>query len=401
MERFRYLIVGGGMTADAAVLGIREKDPDGSIGIIGAETETPYKRPPLSKGLWKGDPEETIWYWTESHGVTFHSGRTVRMIDPDGHRVVDDLGIVHGYEKLLLATGSSPRRLPFGGDRIIYYRTFADYNRLRELAAPGKRIAIVGAGFIGMEIAAALAMNDAEPVMFFPGEHLGNRIFPRTLGHFVNGYYENHGVELFPGAVPTGVRDAGEHLVLSTRNAKTGVERDFTVDGIVAGVGVSPNVELGRAAGLAIGNGIRVDEFLRTSSSDIYAAGDVAEFFNPALERRIRVEHEDNARKMGKAAGRSMAGGAEPYTYLPLFYSDLFELGFEAVGLVDSALETIADWQEENRKGVIYYLQDRRVRGVLLWNVWKQVEAARRLIAEPGPVEAAQLVHRLPAAKAA
>src|SRR5512138_1533906 len=165
MERYRYLIVGGGMTADAAVLGIREKDPDGSIGIIGAETETPYKRPPLSKGLWKGDPEETIWYWTESRGVTFHSGRTVRMIDPAGHRVVDDLGIVHGYEKLLLATGASPRRLPFGDDRIIYYRNFADYNRLRELAARGKRFAVIGAGFIGMEIAAALAMNDAEPVM--------------------------------------------------------------------------------------------------------------------------------------------------------------------------------------------------------------------------------------------
>ena len=401
MERFRYLIVGGGMTADAAVRGIREADPDGSIGIIGSETETPYKRPPLTKGLWKGDPEETIWYWTERYGATFHSGRTARMLDPEGHRVVDDQGSLFEYEKLLLATGASPRRLPFGGSRVIYYRTFADYNRLRELAAQGKRIAVIGAGFIGMELAAALAMNDSEPAIFFPGEYLGNRLFPQALGHFLNAYYSNKGVELYPLTAVTGIGEAGSRVVLETRNTKTGLVRNFTFDGVVAGIGVQPNVELGREAGLMIGNGIRVDEFLRTSHPDIYAAGDVAEFYNPALDRRIRVEHEDNARKMGRAAGRSMGGSPEPYRHLPAFYSDLFELGFEAVGLVDPTLETVADWQEPNRKGVVYYLQDRRVRGVLLWNVWKQVDAARRLISEPGPFDASEIRDRIPEAKAA
>jgi len=401
MERYRYLIVGGGMTADAAVRGIREADPDGTIGILGSESETPYKRPPLSKGLWKGDPEETIWYWTESHGATIHSGRTVRMVDPDGRRVIDGDGNVYGYEKLLLAMGASPRPLPFAGDRILYYRTFADYNRLRELVASGKRIAVIGAGFIGMELAAAMAMNDAEPSMFFPGEHLGNRLFPRELGHFLNAYYTGKGVELFPATTVTGLDESGSRIVLETRNSKTGLVRNFAFDAVVAGIGVRPNVELAREAGLMIGNGIRVDEMLRTSRSDIYAAGDVAEFHNPALERYIRVEHEDNARKMGRAAGLSMAGSGEPYTYLPFFYSDLFELGFEAVGMVDSMLETVADWQEPNRKGVVYYLQDHRVRGVLLWNVWKQVDAARRLIEEPGLFDATHIRGRLPEPKAA
>jgi NADPH-dependent 2,4-dienoyl-CoA reductase/sulfur reductase-like enzyme len=401
MEHYRYLIVGGGMTADAAVRGIREVDPDGSICIVGSEAAAPYKRPPLSKGLWKGDPEETVWYWTEALGATIHSGRTIRMIDPEGHRVVDDHGEIHGYDKLLLATGASPRRLPFGDGRILYYRTWADYERLRGMISEGKRIAVIGAGFIGLELAAALAMNDAEPAIFFPGDRLGNRLFPRSLGHFLNAYYAGKGVELFPETAVTGLTESGGRVVLATRNARTGLARTFAFDGVVAGIGVAPNVELARAAGLAIGNGIRVDACLRTSAPDIYAAGDVAEFENPALGRRIRVEHEDNARKMGKAAGRSMAGREEPYDHLPMFYSDLFELGFEAVGLIDAHLETVQDWEEPNRKGVVYYLQDRRVRGVLLWNVWKQVEAARKLIAEPGPFDAATLLHRLPARKAA
>jgi NADPH-dependent 2,4-dienoyl-CoA reductase/sulfur reductase-like enzyme len=401
MERHRYLIVGGGMTADAAVRGIREVDPDGSVAIVGSEPEAPYKRPPLTKGLWKSDPEETIWYWTEALGVTFHSGRTVRMIDPAHHVAVDDLGQLHGYEKLLLATGSSPRRLPFADDRVLHFRTFADYNRLRDLWHAGERFAVVGAGFIGMEIAAALSMNGREVAMLFPGDALGGRIFPRELGESLNAYYLHKGVEIFPGSQVTGVRREGSRLVVETRSAKSGLPRSFPVDGVVAGIGVTPNTGLARAAGIQVGDGVRVDEFLRTSAPDVYAAGDVAEFFNPSLGRRIRVEHEDNARKMGKAAGRSMAGKAEPYTYLPFFYSDLFELGFEAVGLVDASLETVPDWTEPNRKGVVYYLQDRRVRGVLLWNVWKQVEAARRLIAEPGPFDASNLLRRLPAAKAA
>jgi NADPH-dependent 2,4-dienoyl-CoA reductase/sulfur reductase-like enzyme len=148
---------------------------------------------------------------------------------------------------------------------------------------------------------------------------------------------------------------------------------------------------------LEVDNGIIVDEFLRTRHPDIHAAGDVAAFYNPVLGKRIRVEHEDNANPMGRLAGRNMAGKSEPYHHLPFFYSDMFDLGYEAVGEVDSRLETFADWKRPNEEGVVYYLKNDRVRGVLLWNVWKQVEAARQLIAEPGPFTIKDLEGRLPA----
>jgi NADPH-dependent 2,4-dienoyl-CoA reductase/sulfur reductase-like enzyme len=146
---------------------------------------------------------------------------------------------------------------------------------------------------------------------------------------------------------------------------------------------------------LAVERGIVVDEFLRTSASDVYAAGDCASFYNPALGKRIRVEHEDNANSMGKVAGRNMAGQAEPYHHLPSFYSDMFALGYEAVGELDSRLETFADWKRPNEEGIIYYLKDRRVRGVLLWNVWGKVDAARDLIAQPGPFTSSTLKGRI------
>jgi NADPH-dependent 2,4-dienoyl-CoA reductase/sulfur reductase-like enzyme len=151
-------------------------------------------------------------------------------------------------------------------------------------------------------------------------------------------------------------------------------------------------------AGLQTAEGIVVDERLRTSQPDIYAAGDVASFYNPALDRRLRVEHEDNANTMGRLAGRNMAGSAEPYHHLPFFYSDMFELGYEAVGEVDSRLSVLADWKEQYREGVVYYQREGQVRGVLLWNVWGQVDAARELIAAKRPFQAEELMRRLPKA---
>ena len=167
----------------------------------------------------------------------------------------------------------------------------------------------------------------------------------------------------------------------------------------MAGIGIDPDVELAQQAGLQVENGIMVDEFCGTSRPDIYAAGDVALFFNPALGKYLRVEHEDNANTMGRVAGRNMAGDAKPYHHLPYFYSDLFELGYEAVGDLDARLETVVDWEEPYHKGVIYYLKQGRVRGVLLWNVWEQVEAARSLIAARQEFQPHDLIGRLPAAK--
>ena len=177
---------------------------------------------------------------------------------------------------------------------------------------------------------------------------------------------------------------------------KTNRHRRIVVDGVIAGLGIEPNLELARKARLRIDDGIVVNKFLRTSAPDIFAAGDVAAFYNPALAKRMRVEHEDNANTMGEAAGHNMAGQAEPYNHLPFFYSDLFDLGYEAVGELDSRLETVVDWKKPNREGVVYYLRGGRVRGVLLWNVWGQVDAARKLIGQRDPFRAKDLKGKLP-----
>ena len=392
MTNYQYLIIGGGMTAAAAVDGIREFDSIGEIGLISAELDVPYDRPPLSKALWKGKPLDIIWRKLEDKRVKVHLGRVVKEIIPQQKRVVDDRGDVFTYQKLLLATGGRPRRLPFGEDRIIYFRTLSDYRRLRALTETGRRFAVIGGGFIGSEIAAALAMIGKEVIMIFPGKDIGDRVFAPPLAQFVSSFYRQKGVEVLAGEEIVGLETRGNLHVL-----KTSTFREIVVDGVVAGVGIEPNVELAQSAGLEVENGIVVDESLRTSHPDIYAAGDVAAFYNPALGKRIRVEHEDNANTMGRLAGRNMAGKSEPYHHLPFFYSDMFDLGYEAVGEVDSRLETFADWKRPNEEGVIYYLQNDRVRGVLLWNVWEQVEAARQLIAEPGPFTVKDLVGKLPA----
>jgi 3-phenylpropionate/trans-cinnamate dioxygenase ferredoxin reductase component len=388
----RYLIIGGGMTADAAIEGIRQVDPSGSIVLIGSEPHRPYNRPPLTKALWQGKPFDSVWRRTKRDGVDLRLGRTVVALDVKDKQATDDQGTTYAWDKVLLATGGTPRRLNAADDRVLYYRTLDDYTRLRALAEQGRRFAVIGAGFIGSEIAAALAMNGKEVVLLFPGEGIGSRLYPRDLSLFLNGFYREKGVDVQPGQRTTGVAAEGAKMRVRT---ETG--RDVLVDGVVAGLGIEPNTGLARDAGLEVRDGIVVDETLRAGRPDVYAAGDVAAFHNPALGTRIRVEHEDNANTMGRFAGRNMAGAAEPYHHLPFFYSDLFELGYEAVGDLDARLETFADWKQPHREGVIYYLRNGRVRGVLLWNTWEQVDAARRVIAEPGPFRPQDLKGRLPA----
>src|SRR5207302_14284 len=319
MPDYTYVIVGGGMTADAAAQAIHEADPVGSIGVIGAKPHPPYDRPPLSKALWKGEPEDKIWRKTVSTGAQLHLGRRIGAIDVRAHLATDDRGTKYRFTKLLLATGGTPRQLPLKTDQIIYFRTLDDYRRLRALASQSVRFCVIGGGFIGSEVAAALRMQGRDVTMLRP------------------------------------------------------------------------------EAGLRVDNGVVVDEFCRTSHPDVYAAGDVANFANPALGTRLRVEHEDNANTMGRTAGLNMAGRATAYDHLPFFYSDLFDLGYEAVGDLDARLEKVTDWKVPFREGVVYYLKGGRVRGVLLWNTWGQVDHARALIAERGPFQAQDLKGRLPA----
>jgi 3-phenylpropionate/trans-cinnamate dioxygenase ferredoxin reductase component len=386
MQHGRYLIVGGGLTADSACKGIREVDPDGTIMLVGEEPHAPYARPPLSKALWKGEAENTIWRGTEQLGVDLRLGRRIVGLDL-GERVATDAeGQRYHYERLLLATGGRPRRLPFGDD-VIYFRTLDDFRRLRTLADRGFRFVVIGGGFIGSEIAAALAVNGCPVTMVFPEPGIAARIFPAELSTRLNDYYRDRGVELLPGASVVGI----ERDRITLEDGRT-----LEADAVVAGIGIEPNVELAAEAGLPVANGIVVDALGRVGGrADVFAAGDVARFPVPALGGDLRVEHEDHAKSHGRRVGANMASAAEPYDHLPFFYSDLFDLGYEAVGELDSRLETIVELGELGDEGLVYYLaDDGRPRGVLLWNLFGRVEEARELIQAGQPIRLGALAER-------
>jgi 3-phenylpropionate/trans-cinnamate dioxygenase ferredoxin reductase component len=385
---YTYLVVGGGMTGDGACKGIREHDRKGSIGLFAEETHEPYARPPLTKGLWKGKEESSIWRGTPDLGVDIHTGRKIESLDLDAHTATDDAGETHSYERLLLATGGTPRRFGSAPDEVIYYRTLDTYHRLRALAGNGVRVTVVGGGFIGSEIAAALAMNECIVTMVFPDAGIGGKVFPAGLAASVNEYYRSKGVEVLPGEKVGEIARAGEAgFRITTVGGST-----FDADVVVAGLGIEPRTELAEAAGLPIDDGVLVDEYGRVEGrDDVFAAGDVARFPATLLGGLRRVEHENHATTHGRYVGANMAGADTPYDYLPFFYSDLFDLGYEAVGDVDSRLETVAEWAEPNRKGVVCYVEEGKPRGFLLWDVWDKVDAARDLIAAGRPVDGATL----------
>ena len=390
MKHYKYLIVGGGLAGDGATKGIRELDAEGSIGLISMEVDPPYMRPNLSKGLWKGRPVEKIWRKTEER-ADLHLNRKVVQLDPTKKSVLDNKGDEYTYEKLLLATGGTPNHLPFGDGNIIYYRNFQHYKQLRTLTENGNNFVVIGGSFIGSEMAAALTIVNKKVTLIVRNQAICYHIFPNDLAFFLNDFYRQKGVEVVTDESVASVQKEGDRITV-----RTGSGRAFDTDGVVAGIGIHPNLDLAKEAGLKIEDGIIVNEHLETSIPDIYAAGDEANFFHVALEKRTRVQHEDNAVQMGKVAGRNMAGAGETYSHIPMFYSDLFELGYEAVGEMDGKMETISDWQEEPfKKGVVYYMDDGRVRGVLLWNVWDKVEAARALMMEKDPFKEKDLKGRI------
>ena len=390
MERYKYILVGGGMTADVAVDGIREIDPQGEILLLSAEDVPPYNRPMLSKGLWKGKSIETIWRNTSQKAVEIKINTTVIKINPELQTIYTSTGETLAYEKLLIGTGGSPRKLPFDEEGVIYYRNLSDFKMVHSLYLEKKRFAVIGGGFIGSEIAAALAMNNREVLLFDVGAGIGGNIFPKNVVQYLNHYYQENGVTVIPNVkVSNVIRQTQGYQIMLNNNEQ------FNVDAVVAGIGIKPNVQLAEEAGLQISDGVDVNRYLQTTHKTIFASGDVANFYNSLLDQKIRVEHADNAIVMGRQAGRNMAGAEQPYDYLPFFYSDLFEIGYEAVGQLNSRSQVVEDWQEEFVKGVLYYLANDRVRGVLLWNVWDKVEEAREVIGLAAPVGAKELKGRI------
>ncbi len=376
---YRYLVVGGGMTGDMVCQGIRRLDTDGSIGLVGEEAHPPYKRPPLTKGLWSGDDESKIWRKTGDFDVDLHLGRRIVSIDPRAGKAVDDAGDEYEYEKLVLATGGAPRTIPGANGEVVYFRTLDDYHRVRSLSDEGARFVVIGGGFIGSEIAAGLRSQGRDVTMVFPEPGIGWRTFPAELSNAVTDYYREKGVEVLPETMVGGLEGTRVRL-------EDG--RVLEPEAVVAGLGIVPRTELADAAGMQVDNGVIVDAHARVPGFDnVFAAGDVARFPIAALGRDGRIEHEDHANNHGKLAGANAAGGDAAYDRLPFFYSDLFDLGYEAVGELDSRLPTVEAWLEPARKGVVAFVDDgSRPRGVLLWNVWDRVDAARELIAAKSPV---------------
>lgn len=382
-QMYDYIIVGGGLAGASAVEGIRERDAQGIILLIGAESQRPYNRPPLSKQLWTGkETLDTIFV----HDLEFYERQRAALalntevvtLDSGSKVIVARNGQRYQYRKLLLATGGQPRRFSIpGGDLegIFYFRTYQDYVRLRAQAETARSAVVLGGGFIGSEIAAALNMVGREVSVIFPEPYLVSRVFPEPLGRAIQKNYVDRGVRILDGDRPVSIARSSERFTVRTERGVV-LETDI----VVVGIGIVPELKLAAQAHLKTGNGIVVTEHLQSSDPNIYAAGDNAFFPYRALGKSMRVEHWDNAINQGKWAGRNMAGADEPYDYMPFFFSDLFEFGYEAVGEVDASLETYADWQEKYRTGVIYFRADDVARGVMLCNVWEKVNAARELI---------------------
>jgi NADPH-dependent 2,4-dienoyl-CoA reductase/sulfur reductase-like enzyme len=381
-QSYDYVIVGAGVAAASAVKGIRSQDGAGRIAVLGSEPDKPVYRPVLTKDLWLKDDEtlegsSLAGDLDEDDAVDLVTDTTVTEIDPGAHVVRLADGSTVGYGKLLLATGAEPRVLAVDpGPRVIYYRTAADYQRLRAVATEGSHVAVIGGGYIGSEIASALVQNGVQVTLVLDLEDVQEQMFPRALAATLTKAFADRGVTVVHGSVEGGQEDDGGVRI------RLGDGTSITADAAVIGVGVLPRTGLAEAAGLEVDNGVVVDEHLRTSDADVYAAGDVASYPDALLGRR-RVEHVDHAEKSGEHAGKVMAGADDAYDYTPFFWSDILDYGYEAVGETSSRLDMVEDWKDgEIGTGVVYYLKSGQVRGVLLWNVWDSVDQARALIEE-------------------
>ena len=371
---YDHIIVGGGVAADKAARAIHERTPDAAVLILTRDPEGPVSRPDLTKTLWLDESTglEDIDLGTAGDtGAQLVTGVTVTAVDPSAHTVTTDGGTTVSYGTLLLATGASARTLADakgGADgRVTYIRSVSDYRDLRSKVSEGTRVAVVGGGYIGSEIAVALHAVGATVDIYTPDDRLLGHMFPASVTDHLEEVYADKGVTVHHGFLLDHLDTSGETLSLVPENGDA-----TTADLVVIGFGAD--------AGLTVeDDAVAVDASLRTSDPDIFAAGDIIEFTDPLLGRR-HVEHVDNAEQSGEIAGKNMAGDAATYDYTPLFFSDIFDDGYEAVGTLSTDLDTLEDWNDDHTAAVIYYLDGGIARGVLLWNTWDSVPKAREVM---------------------
>jgi len=390
------VIVGGGVAAARAIEGIREAGSDAPIVLVAAEEHLPYEKPPLSKGTLAGDDplESAILHpseWYAERDVRLLLGTTATSIDPDRHTVTHDRGDDLAFRQLLLATGSSPRRLDVPGadlGNVVSLRSMDESAALRERLVTGGRVVLVGAGWIGLEVAAAARTHGCEVTVVEPQPTPLYGVLGPELGHWFTGLHESNGVTFhFDDGVAELLGDAEVSAVVTTSGER------IEADTVVVGVGIAPNVGLAEAAGLEVDNGILCDAALRTSHPDVFAAGDVANWFNPTLGRRIRVDHWANANDGGFAAGQSMAGVEVSYGPVPFFFSDQYDVGLEYAGHVPRDTDTSLVFRGDHagKEFLAFWHTGGVVLAGMHVNVWDTIDDVQALIRAGAPVDLSRL----------
>ena len=392
-----YVIAGASLAGAKAAETLRDEGFDGEIVLIGAELERPYERPPLSKGYLLGNDERDSFYvhavgWYVEHAVDLREGVTVTAIDRGTATVATSGPAGDGelsYDKLLLATGASPRRLNFpGSDReeVLYLRTIADSDRLRSAFQPGTRVVVAGAGWIGLETAAAARTAGCTVTVLEPQPGALHDQLGPELGAVFADLHRAHGVEFRFGETAVEFRPG----MVSTSGGA-----EVPADVLVVGIGAAPNDDLAARAGLETGNGVLADEALRTSDPDIFAAGDVANSFHPLLGRRVRVEHWANALNGGPAAARSMLGQSVSYDPVPYFYSDQYDLGMECAGLPSPGYydQVLYRGDRDALEFIAFWLSGGAVIAGMNVNVWDVNDDIQALIRSGRPIDPARLTN--------
>jgi 3-phenylpropionate/trans-cinnamate dioxygenase ferredoxin reductase component len=394
MSKQTFMIVGASLAGGKAAGELREQGFDGRIVLIGAEDEVPYERPPLTKDYLRGESEREKAYvhpadFYEQHDIELLNGVTVSGIDAGASRVTLDDGRELDYDKLLLTTGAEPRRITVPGselDGIYYLRTLADCDVLRRRLDDSARVAVVGAGWIGSEFAASARQLGREVSVIDPLALPNERIFGPEIGAFYRDVHVQHGVEMILGQGVEAFEGDGTVARVRTSGGRV-VECDFAV----VGIGIAPRTQLAVDAGIAVDNGIVVNERLEASAAGVFAAGDVANAWHPFYEQRIRVEHWSNALNQGPAAARAMLGQDVSYDRIPYFFSDQYDVGMEYSGYATSWDEVVFRGDRDGGEFIAFWLSDGRVVAGMNVNVWDVNQHVQQLIRSRHRVDVAAL----------